>query len=284
MYSSALVYARADRTLLLFDHSPEVVTRGVPNQRTVGASRYAVGGVRSILPSAEERGEGGARRGLQSDGFREHALTQVGREGLLSDHVYWTINEILQILLEAHEIQERAAFSKGHEEVEIAVLASFTPSQGTEDSHVPRSMAHRQFEDFRAIPFQEGADHTQQYKGSSAPVSASETPPRALHRRIEFCKVRWVSPIDQDPGPLEGMAVMKSAALKLVFVLALASIILGGSSVSVPSAEAHSHCLPGVVCPTVYQPVICENGQVYMNICFANKDCQKDCKPFGDSL
>lgn len=77
---------------------------------------------------------------------------------------------------------------------------------------------------------------------------------------------------------------MKSAALKLVFVLALASIILGGSPVSVPSAEAHSHCLQGLVCPQVYAPVICNNGKVYLNVCYANKDCQKDCKPFDGAL
>lgn len=72
---------------------------------------------------------------------------------------------------------------------------------------------------------------------------------------------------------------MKSAALKLAFVLALALITLAGSPFSVPSAEAHSHC-PPAFCPDIYQPVICKNGQVYSNVCYANKDCQKDCWPY----
>lgn len=72
---------------------------------------------------------------------------------------------------------------------------------------------------------------------------------------------------------------MKFVSLKFVFVLALAVVTLAGSPISVPTAEAHSHC-PPEVCPDVYSPVICSNDQVYMNICFAYRDCQKDCWPY----
>lgn len=72
---------------------------------------------------------------------------------------------------------------------------------------------------------------------------------------------------------------MKSTALKLAFVLVLAFTALGGGLVSVPSAEAHSHC-PPAICPDVYSPVYCRNGQVYLNVCYAARDCQKDCIPW----
>jgi hypothetical protein len=36
----------------------------------------------------------------------------------------------------------------------------------------------------------------------------------------------------------------------------------------------------GILCPTVYDPVICNDGQVYSNACFARQACAHGCKAF----
>jgi hypothetical protein len=39
---------------------------------------------------------------------------------------------------------------------------------------------------------------------------------------------------------------------------------------------------PGTVyCLDVYKPVICPNGQVYSNSCYAYRACQTNCRPYG---
>lgn len=34
-------------------------------------------------------------------------------------------------------------------------------------------------------------------------------------------------------------------------------------------------------CLDVWRPVLCPNGQVYSNSCYAAKACQKNCVPYG---
>lgn len=36
------------------------------------------------------------------------------------------------------------------------------------------------------------------------------------------------------------------------------------------------------VCPQIYAPVICDNGKVYPNQCYADKARAKNCVPYGD--
>ncbi|NOT01562.1 MAG: hypothetical protein HOP29_13145 [Phycisphaerales bacterium] len=36
------------------------------------------------------------------------------------------------------------------------------------------------------------------------------------------------------------------------------------------------------LCPEIYAPVICDNGKVYPNLCYANKAHAKNCVPYGD--
>src|SRR3954468_12502787 len=95
----------------------------------------------------------------QGNGFREDTIPQVGRQGSFRDHIHRTMNEVFQILLEADEIQERAAFSKRHEQIEVAVLPGLPSGQGTEDAHVHRSMARRQVEDLRTVFLKNRATH-----------------------------------------------------------------------------------------------------------------------------
>jgi len=38
----------------------------------------------------------------------------------------------------------------------------------------------------------------------------------------------------------------------------------------------------GSSCPDVYDPVICNNGVIYGNLCYATKAKAKGCVPWGD--
>ena len=38
----------------------------------------------------------------------------------------------------------------------------------------------------------------------------------------------------------------------------------------------------GVMCPDVWDPVICDDGQVYSNACYAWVWCATGCEPYGD--
>ena len=71
-----------------------------------------------------------------------------------------------------------------------------------------------------------------------------------------------------------------------VAMLAAAAICLGWAtaSVAVNSAKPITGGCPreGIHCLDVYQPVICGNGVVYGNICYAYIDCATDCVDFGD--
>ena len=67
---------------------------------------------------------------------------------------------------------------------------------------------------------------------------------------------------------------MKKTVSKLVLALALTG---GALAFSVPS-EAKPKCpKEGIFCPTLYDPVICNDGQVYSNACFANVACATGC-------
>jgi hypothetical protein len=39
----------------------------------------------------------------------------------------------------------------------------------------------------------------------------------------------------------------------------------------------------GINCPDVWNPVLCPNGQVYSNACYAGLAKQRNCVPFGDT-
>ncbi len=41
---------------------------------------------------------------------------------------------------------------------------------------------------------------------------------------------------------------------------------------------------PCFACPMIYAPVLCPNGQVYSNSCFARCEGQTNCVPFWDPI
>ena len=36
------------------------------------------------------------------------------------------------------------------------------------------------------------------------------------------------------------------------------------------------------LCPQIYAPVLCSNGKVYPNLCYADRAHAKNCVPYGD--
>ncbi len=63
-------------------------------------------------------------------------------------------------------------------------------------------------------------------------------------------------------------------------VLAAAS-----SSYALRLGGGFSGCLPpGTFCLDVWIPVICEDGNIYSNDCYAARACQFDCVPLGEIL
>jgi hypothetical protein len=71
---------------------------------------------------------------------------------------------------------------------------------------------------------------------------------------------------------------MKRATVKLTLAL---SLLAGALFTAVPS-QADPECKKNkdVVCPAIFDPVICQNNKVYSNACFAAADCAKNCVPF----
>jgi hypothetical protein len=71
---------------------------------------------------------------------------------------------------------------------------------------------------------------------------------------------------------------MKKLSLKLALAAALTV-----SALSVPTAsQAASGCPRDVNCLDVWKPVICSNGVIYSNSCYAYRACATGCVPYGD--
>jgi len=68
---------------------------------------------------------------------------------------------------------------------------------------------------------------------------------------------------------------MKKQLIARVCGLVLVAVS-GGVLASVVQAAG------GVNCPDVYRPVICPNGQIYSNACYAGLAGQHNCVPWGD--
>jgi hypothetical protein len=78
---------------------------------------------------------------------------------------------------------------------------------------------------------------------------------------------------------------MKKWSLK--FALA-AALTVAALSIPGPTQAAllspGSGCPRAGACPENYAPVICSNGVVYANSCFASLDCATGCVPYGDAI
>ncbi len=66
--------------------------------------------------------------------------------------------------------------------------------------------------------------------------------------------------------------------LKVGMVGVVGTVILVATSAS--NASLRGPCFKGN-CLDVWRPVICPNGQVYSNSCYAARACQSNCVPWG---
>jgi hypothetical protein len=62
----------------------------------------------------------------------------------------------------------------------------------------------------------------------------------------------------------------------------LSGLALALFAVGVLAASAHA--AGPKICPLIYAPVLCSNGKVYPNQCYADKAHAKDCVPYGVGL
>jgi len=69
--------------------------------------------------------------------------------------------------------------------------------------------------------------------------------------------------------------------LSMLAVAAAVCAVAGVASIAVAAGPFGGGCNKGVYCLDVWRPVICPNGQVYSNSCYAAKACQKNCVPYG---
>lgn len=72
---------------------------------------------------------------------------------------------------------------------------------------------------------------------------------------------------------------------RLVLGLALAVAFGGGIGAGALASTAHSAAASGChhnrICPNIVAPVICSNGQVYPNSCYAYNACATGCVPYA---
>lgn len=56
------------------------------------------------------------------------------------------------------------------------------------------------------------------------------------------------------------------------------AVVVGSLVVAVASMSATAR---PPVCPQIYAPVICDNGKVYPNQCYADRNHAQNCVPYG---
>lgn len=70
--------------------------------------------------------------------------------------------------------------------------------------------------------------------------------------------------------------------MALVGFVAVIAGVLGTTAVSVAAGGPPRPCFrPGIYCLDVWQPVICSDGNVYSNSCYAYRACATGCVPYG---
>lgn len=73
--------------------------------------------------------------------------------------------------------------------------------------------------------------------------------------------------------------------MKNLSKLALAFALSASALAFAAPSEAKPKCpKEGILCPALYDPVICSNGQVYSNACYANVDCATGCQPYNPAV
>jgi hypothetical protein len=64
-------------------------------------------------------------------------------------------------------------------------------------------------------------------------------------------------------------------------VAIIAVIVVGTVSMAKKPPKPPRPCDPFLMCPDVWDPVICDGDQVYSNQCYADRACATGCVPYG---
>ncbi len=67
----------------------------------------------------------------------------------------------------------------------------------------------------------------------------------------------------------------------VLFSAGICAVIAVGLTASVAEAKRPGSGGGGTFCPDVWDPVICSNGQVYSNACYASRAGATGCVPYG---
>ncbi|MDO8632109.1 MAG: hypothetical protein Q7R41_16620 [Phycisphaerales bacterium] len=59
-----------------------------------------------------------------------------------------------------------------------------------------------------------------------------------------------------------------------VLIIAAAAVVIASLSVALAAPSK---------CPAIYSPVLCDNGKIYPNQCYADQDRAKNCGPVPNS-
>lgn len=77
---------------------------------------------------------------------------------------------------------------------------------------------------------------------------------------------------------------MKPRLRAMAVILLLTTAIPYALAMS-PSATAEiGGCPRAILCPDVWDPVICDQGEIFSNSCYAYQACATGCVPLGDTM
>jgi hypothetical protein len=67
----------------------------------------------------------------------------------------------------------------------------------------------------------------------------------------------------------------------LLLVLVVGAMACGGLAYAKKPGSGDGPCHPEIMCPMVWDPVLCPDGKIYSNACVAFVWCQTNCEPIG---
>ena len=73
---------------------------------------------------------------------------------------------------------------------------------------------------------------------------------------------------------------MKKLATRFVLAATVAGAIGAGTLAFSGNEAVAEQCPRDIACTTIYDPVICNDGVVYSNKCFAHVACANGCRPY----
>ncbi|MCO6438284.1 MAG: hypothetical protein J5J06_14410 [Phycisphaerae bacterium] len=65
-------------------------------------------------------------------------------------------------------------------------------------------------------------------------------------------------------------------------LLAGVVVAVGVGTMAYAKKPGGSGCPRPILCPDVWDPVICSDGNIYSNDCYAYRACATGCVPYGD--